>query len=137
MKNHRSLLLVPELIKLSLGKDSLLDSERVCGIVTVLKEIYEGMELRSILWAYLANLEKFAAQTSMKIEHCGDISTSSVEALRYHFEKILKRKLSVSVKYTNDLIAGIRICIADLVIENSIAGVLSAYKKSIKSIGTK
>ncbi|MDR2629122.1 MAG: F0F1 ATP synthase subunit delta [Puniceicoccales bacterium] len=133
MKNHRSLL-VAELVRLSLGKDSLLDYERVCGVITVLKEIYGGRELISILCAYLAALEKFVAQTSMKIEHCGDLSSSSIEALRSHFEKILKRKLSVSVEYTNNLIAGIRIFIADLVIENSIAGVLNAYKKSM---GTK
>ncbi|MDR1528277.1 MAG: F0F1 ATP synthase subunit delta [Puniceicoccales bacterium] len=134
MKNHRLQLLVPELVKLSLGKDSLLDNERVEGIITVLKEIYEGRELRSILCAYLVALERFVTQTSMKIEHCGTLSPSSIEALRSHFEKILGRRLDISVAYANDLIAGIRIFIGDLVVENSIAGVLNAYKKSM---GTK
>ncbi|MDR0742356.1 MAG: F0F1 ATP synthase subunit delta [Puniceicoccales bacterium] len=133
MKNHRSQLLVPELTKLSLGKDSLLDNERVGGVITVLKEIYEGKELKSILYLYLSTLEKFVAQTSMKIEHCGVLSSSSIEALQSHFEKTLERRLSVTVEYANDLIAGIRIFIADFVIENSIAGVLSAYKKSMGS----
>ncbi|MDR2603647.1 MAG: F0F1 ATP synthase subunit delta [Puniceicoccales bacterium] len=131
MKNHRLQLLVPKLVKLSLGKDSLLDAERVCGVITVLKEIYEGRGLKSVLCAYLAALEKFVTQTSMKIEHCGTLSSSSMESLRSHFEKILGRKLSVSVEHIDDLIAGIRIFIADLVIENSIAGTLNAYKKSI------
>ncbi|MDR1173717.1 MAG: F0F1 ATP synthase subunit delta [Puniceicoccales bacterium] len=134
MKNHRFQLLVPELVKLSLGKDSLLDSERVGEVIAVLKEIYGGRGLKSILCAYLAALEKFVVQTSMKIEHCGDLSSSSIEALRSHFEKALGKRLSVSVECSNDLIAGIRIFIADLVIENSIAGVLNAYKKSM---GTK
>ncbi|MDR1457384.1 MAG: F0F1 ATP synthase subunit delta [Puniceicoccales bacterium] len=134
MKNHRLRLLVSKLAKLSLGKDSLLDTERVRGVITILKEIYEGRELKSMLCAYLVALEKFVTQTSMKIEHCGILPDSSVESLRSHFEKILERKLSVSVEHINDLIAGIRIFITDLVIENSIAGVLNAYKKSI---GTK
>ncbi|MDR2432628.1 MAG: F0F1 ATP synthase subunit delta [Puniceicoccales bacterium] len=134
MKNHRLQLLVAKLAKLSLGKDSSLDTERVCGIIAVLKEIYEGRELRSILCAYLAAIEKFVTQTSMKIEHCGTLSSSSIETLRSHFEKILGKRLSVFVESSDDLIAGIRIFISDLVFENSIAGVLNAYKKSI---GTK
>jgi F0F1-type ATP synthase delta subunit len=131
VKNHRLQSLGIELVKLSLGEDSLLDYERVLGTITVLKELYEKKELKAVLCSYLTALEKFITQTSMKIEHCGNLSTSSAEILRSHFEKTLGRKLSVSVELTNDLIAGIRISIADLVIENSIAGTLNSYKKSM------
>ncbi|MDR1890561.1 MAG: F0F1 ATP synthase subunit delta [Puniceicoccales bacterium] len=133
MKNHRLQSLGYDLVKLSLGEDSLLDYERVSKVIAVLKEVYEERELKSVLCSYLTALEKFITQTSMKIEHCGDLPNSSVEILRSHFEKILKRKLLVSVECTDDLIAGIRISIADLIIENSIAGTLNAYKKSMET----
>jgi F0F1-type ATP synthase delta subunit len=121
------------LVEISLDGQSLLDISRVHALVIVLKETYEGVELKRILSAYLSALGKFIAATTLRIEHCGEISPHAIAMIKSHFEKLMGRNLFVHTESDDSLIAGIRISVGDMVIEHSIAGTLNAYARQIRS----
>ncbi|MDR2737723.1 MAG: F0F1 ATP synthase subunit delta [Puniceicoccales bacterium] len=122
------------LVEISLSEDGTLDCERMSCVVGVLGENYKGTQLRSILSAYLSELERFAAHTRLKIEYCGNLTEAGVDAMRSHFEKILGRKLNMELQRLDTLISGIRVTVGDFVIENSIAGTLDAYRNSMANL---
>ncbi|MDR1595736.1 MAG: F0F1 ATP synthase subunit delta [Puniceicoccales bacterium] len=117
-----------ELVTISLDEHSLLSGERVSAAISSFKDLWDGVRLKYVLKAYLTALEKFVARTTLKIEHCGSISPNGVALVKAHFEKLFGRTLSLRTEVCPQLIAGIRISIGDLVIENSIAAVLDGYK---------
>jgi F0F1-type ATP synthase delta subunit len=103
--------------------------ERGMAVVRALGEAYSGKHLRRVLSAYLKKMELFIAESTLKIEHCGELPESMVEEIGAHFEKLLHRKLFLKTKERRSLIAGLRITVADVVLENSVASVLHSYGK--------
>jgi F0F1-type ATP synthase delta subunit len=118
------------LVKISTGADGMLDESRVRAVVKVLAEGDGPGPLR----AYLGELEKFVAASTLRLEYCGELSDGGVESLIAHFEGKLGRRLAVIVEFNDALIAGLRVSVADTVVENSIAATLESYRGSTRRL---
>jgi F0F1-type ATP synthase delta subunit len=119
-----------DLVKISIGADGHLDEVRVGAVLRVLGET-TAHGLKSTLVAYLRELEKFVAATTVYLEHCGELSAGAAESLLAHFEGMLGRRLLITVVENDTLIAGLRVSVDDLVVEYSVAGTLEAYRRAI------
>jgi F0F1-type ATP synthase delta subunit len=133
MKHRASKAFIDELLRMSVGKDSLPSDERIVAILRVLGEMYQGNVLRNILNKYLSGLENLIARLTLKIEHSGVLPDASINAIRSHIEGLFNRKLLLKVRENASLIAGIRLTVNDFIIENSIVAMLDAYKNSLKA----
>ena len=119
------------LINLSLCPDGGLDENRVLYIIDALAENIKEKDLVIVLNRYFSAIKKYCDEHILKIYHCGDISFDQISNIRSNFELRFGKSFEVSVEEDQNVIAGIRVQIDDLVFENSIALALNNYKVSL------
>lgn len=127
-RRHRAI--AKKLVDLSKDDDGLLSEDRV-------REVLKGLTdsrragLRGILKAYLFFVKREIRESSIRVEHAGELAPDVLESIREALSREYGRKLRVTEQANPELIAGVRIQVGDDVINNSVAGRLAALESTI------
>ncbi len=121
-----------KLVELSLGNDGRLSDERVQGVLQVLRErppsnlkpTFHFLHIK-VLKLYLYYVKQEIRNSEAVVEHAGRISSEIFESIEQMLSTRYGRVITSQRRENPNLIAGIRVSIADDVFESSIAGNLT------------
>ena len=122
--------LAPKLVELS-RENGLVTSAGVESVLSGLK----SMELRNkkaVLKAFLAAVKKSLREQTLTVEYAGDISSEALEKITSKYEAEYARKFETITKENAELIAGVRVSVADDVFDASVAGRLKALASQVQ-----
>lgn len=84
-----------------------------------------------ILKVYHRRIATELAKTNAVVEHSGQISDSILGSISGALSQKYKRVINATARHNDDLIAGLRVRIADDVYESTVAGQLDALANSL------
>ena len=119
------------LIALSLDRDGTVSAQRAMAVVKTLCES-RPRELRALLKAYVAGLERCLAQSEARIEYAGALDKAALDALLASLRKRYGRALRPVVVENRQLIAGVRARVGDDVYDNNLASRLAALQEALQ-----
>ncbi len=122
--------LAKQLTALSLGSDGAVDPERVAGVLAYLDK-HQPAQLVTVLKAYHRRIERELQKTNAVVEHAGEVSSEVLAAIGGALTQKYKRSIATSAARNDDLIAGLRVRIADDVYESTVAGQLDDLAASV------
>lgn len=127
--NHHIKEYARKLTSLSLGADGTVSEERVSAVLEALR-IDPPASYKKILQAYLGYIRREVEKSTARIEYAGTISPETVASIEKSMSARYDRKITATTVENPDLIAGLRIRVADDVFESSISGQLKQLAKS-------
>ena len=113
--------LARKLVGLSLGEDGRLSEERVQGVLQALRE-RPPSHLKQVLKLYLHYVKQEIRKSEAIVEYAGSIGPETLESIENMLSARYGRVITSRGRENPDLIAGVRVSIADDVFESSIAG---------------
>ena len=111
--------LIPRLLSLSRDRHGLLSEQKVGPLLTALKKAVPWPLLKPLLQKYQRAIRQTLGQEQAVIEHAGDIKKDTIKTLKAALEKRYNRPIQITARDCPELIAGLRICIANDVYEVS------------------
>mgnify|MGYP005838974413 CR=1 FL=1 len=111
------------LAQISLNEEGAVDGERVAAVLECLKQ-EPPKGFRKILQHYKNYIAQALGNTHATIEHAGNIEASTVGTIQKALSSRFDRSIQVSSSSNPDLIAGIRVTLADHVWEQSVSNSL-------------
>lgn len=118
-----------KLLRLSLDGDDL-SEERVLAVLETLRRKPPPRH-RSILQAYLHEIRRQLKKSQAIIEYAGEPTTEQIEAIVQSLCGKYHRTVTPVPRENRELIAGIRVFIADDVYDLSVAGRLAALARAV------
>ena len=112
-----------KLTQISLNKEGAVDSERATAVLECLRQ-EPPKGVRKILQHYKNYIAQELGKTHATIEHAGDLEASTVGKIQESLSGRFNRSIQVSSSSNPDLIAGIRVTLADHVWEQSVSNSL-------------
>ncbi len=128
--SKQSTQLAKQLAELSLSSEGAVDAERVAGVLAYLEKHPPAQPL-AVLKAYHRRIAQELAKSNAVVEHAGEISTDVLAAIGGALTQKYKRQVAATGKRNDDLIAGLRVRIADDVYESTVSGQLDALAASV------
>ncbi|GAB5558867.1 MAG: hypothetical protein SynsKO_05140 [Synoicihabitans sp.] len=122
--------LVKQLTTLSLDADGAVDGEKVAGVLAYLEKHPPGSPM-GVLKAYRRRIANELGKTNAVVEHSGQISDNILGSISGALSQKYKRSINATARPNADLIAGLRVRIADDVYESTVAGQLDALANSL------
>lgn len=122
--------LAPKLLELS-KEDGLVTSAGVEKVLSGLRET-KLRDLKAVLKAYLDTVKKAVREQTITVEYAGAISPEALKQISEKYEAQYDRKLEVVTEENEELIAGIRVSVADDVYDASVAGRLQALATQVQ-----
>ena len=122
--------LAPKLVELS-REDGLVTSAGVDKVLSGLREM-KLSNAQAVLKAYLALVKKAIREQTITVEHAGAISPEAIQQISEKYGAQYGRKLEVTTKEAPELIAGVRVSVADDVYDASVAGRLQALATQVQ-----
>lgn len=122
--------LAKQLTALSLGRDGAVDPERVTGVLAYLEK-HQPAQLMTVLKAYRRRIERELQKTNAVVEHAGEVSSEVLAAIGGALTQKYRRSIATSASRNDDLIAGLRVRVADDVYESTVAGQLDTLAASV------
>ena len=122
--------LAEKLLELS-KEDGLVTSAAVENVLAGLR----SMTLRdpkAVLKAYLALVKKAVREQTITVEYAGTLSEESLSKVTAQYEADYGRKLETVTKEVPELIAGLRVSVADDVYDASVAGRLATLASQVQ-----
>jgi hypothetical protein len=127
-RKHRDF--AKKLARLSVGTDGQIDGAYVNGVLEALRP-YHPRLLRALLKTYLSYLEIEDRHSRLLYEYAGVIGPDELAALGAHFNQKYGRPLRLELKSSDNLLAGLRVSIADDVYEFSAASRLATLRTAL------
>lgn len=118
-----------QLTQLSLDSDGRVSPERVSALLETLKQ-KSPPKLARILKLFAYYLSKEVKRGELKIEYAGSLGNSTTAELQAAFSKKYGCELTVVAQECSDLIAGLRVHVADDVYDSSVKGRLAALAQA-------
>ena len=118
------------LVTVSLDETGRVSSERVEAILQTLAS-KPPRHLKSILKLFLYYIRHELRKSEAVVEHAGAISPETMARLEDFLSERYQRRITASSRANRDLIAGLRVSIADDVFDTSIAGQLATLAQSV------
>ncbi len=122
--------LIKQLTAFSLDAEGAVDAEKVAGVLAYLEKHPTGSPMR-MLKAYHRRISTELAKTNAIVEHSGEISDSILGSISGALSQKYKRAINATARPNDDLIAGLRVRIADDVYESTVSGQLDALANSL------
>jgi len=113
--------LANKLLQLSRDEKETLSSKEVSKVLTAVKKQFPLYQLRPLLKYYLKMVKQALRQEQATIEYAGTIASSDTDSIAKLLSKHYNCAITITEKITPELIAGIKIHIADDVYDTSIA----------------
>lgn len=114
-------ILANKLLQLSRDEKKTLSSKEVSRVLTAVKKQFPHYQLRPLLKCYLKMVKQALHQEQAIIEYAGTIASSDTDLITKLLSKHYNRAITITEKNTPELIAGIKIHIADDIYDTSIA----------------
>jgi hypothetical protein len=127
-RKHRDF--AKKLARLSVGADGQIDPAHVNGVIEALHS-YQPRVRRALLKSYLHFLTIEDRRGCLRYEYAGVIGPGELAALNQHFNQKYRRPLRLELQARDDLLAGVRVCIADDVYEYSAANRLNTLRTAL------
>ncbi len=118
-----------KLVQLSLD-DGTVSEEKVEAILAVLAE-NPPRRFKPILKQYLRIIKQEIRKSQAVVEHCGELGEETLRNLESRLTARYSRTIQVTTRENPDLIAGIRVSIADDVYDISLAGQLETLASAV------
>ena len=109
--------LAKKLVELSLDKREV-SSEKVSEVIETLSA-NPPRKHKALLASYKKFIEREIAKYTAKLEHAGPISKDALSSVQTFLENNTGRNIQVQTKENQELLAGIRVTLADDVYEDS------------------
>jgi F-type H+-transporting ATPase subunit delta len=122
--------LAKQLAELSLDADGAVDAERVAGVLAYLEKHQPAQPL-AVLKAYHRRIERELQKSHAVVEHAGDVSEAVLGAIGGALTQKYQRHISATATRNDELIAGLRVRIADDVYESTVSGQLDTLAASV------
>ena len=122
--------LAKQLSQLSLGSDGCIEAERVTGVLAYLDK-HPPAHPMAVLKAYHRLISRELAKSNAIVEHAGEISATTLSAIGGALSQKHKRAIATTALRNDELIAGLRVRLADDVYESTVAGQLDALAASV------
>jgi F-type H+-transporting ATPase subunit delta len=119
-----------KLLYLSKDENSNLSEQRIKSILQILSNL-PPTRLTPILKLYLKNLKNELQKNRAIIENAGKLSQKTINSIKQTLSQKYNRTITVTQRDNPDLIAGLRIRIADDLYDLSIAGRLQTIAQNI------
>jgi|TARA_B100001093_G_C26748107_1_gene979827 F-type H+-transporting ATPase subunit delta len=116
--NRKQIEFAKKLLEISI-EDGEVNPERVSAILEELKK-NPPAKYPKVLRAYLKLVKKEIKKYTAVLEHSGAISDKAILELGKELFEIYGRRIHVTTKSSEELIAGVRVSVGDDVYENSI-----------------
>lgn len=117
-----------KLLQLSFDKGHI-SEEKVSAILTTLKSS-PPRQFKSILQSYLKKIRIELRKENATIEHAGPLDISIINKIQTDLNKHYNRNITLSTKENSNLLAGIKIIVADDIWDSSVSGQLELLAKS-------
>lgn len=85
----------------------------------------------SVLKEFLKRVRREVANSTAEVEHAGELSASSLEAIQARFTAHYGRKISVASSQNDSLIAGLRVRVGCDVYDSSVAASLGKLQAAL------
>lgn len=118
--NSKLKILARKLLQLSRDEKGDLSSQQVSEVLALIKKQFPSRQLRLVLKHYLNAVKKALLQEQAIIEYAGTILPSEIDSIVKTLSQHYSRSITAIEKKVPELIAGIRIRIADDVYNTSI-----------------
>ena len=112
-----------KLTQISLNKEGAVDGERVTAVLECLKQ-KSPKGIRKILQYYKNYIAQELGKTHAVVEHAGDLHANTAGKIQESLSGRFNRSIQVSPISNPDLIAGVRVTLADHVWEQSVSNSL-------------
>ena len=122
--------LATKLLQLS-KEDGLVTSAAVEKVLSGLREL-NLRNSKAVLNAYLSLVKKAIREQTVTIEYAGSLTPEALKTIIAKYEEQYARKLEVVTQETPDLIAGVRVSVADDVYDASVAGRLQTLASQVQ-----
>lgn len=123
-------ILAERLVALS-TKDGLVTSAAVEEVLGGLREM-NLRDNKAVLKAYLELVKRAVREQTITIEYAGELSSDAQAKIVSKYEAQYDRKLETVTKEVPELIAGIRVSVADDVFDASVAGRLETLAAQVQ-----
>lgn len=120
-----------KLVALSLDEEGLVSESRVGEVLAALRQ-HPPRRPRTVLRLYLHGIEKALRETTVLVQHAGSLEAGTLETIRSTMAERYKRPLRADSRETPDLLAGIRVRVADDVYDASAAGRLARLAAEVR-----
>ncbi|MGJ3243367.1 MAG: F0F1 ATP synthase subunit delta [Opitutales bacterium] len=110
-----------KLVALSRAGDGLVDEGRVGEILAALRQ-HPPRRPKTVLKLYLHGIERALREGTALVEHAGPLESDALESIRSAMANTYDRPLRSESHENADLLAGIRVRVADDVYDASAAG---------------
>ncbi|MDQ8184713.1 F0F1 ATP synthase subunit delta [Pelagicoccus sp. SDUM812002] len=117
------------LLKISL-EDGEFSEERASAVLQYLEK-NPPRKYASVLKEYLKLVQREVANSTAAVEHAGELSSSAIEAIKAKFSAHYGRKISVTTRQNDSLIAGLRVRVGCDVYDSSVAGSLHELEATL------
>lgn len=113
-----------KLVAMSLGEDAVPSLERVNAVLQALSA-KPPRHYKRVLKLYLHYIKAELKKSQAVIQHAGELSASALASIEADLTKLYGRQINATAQHNPELIGGIRIHIADDVIDDSVLGRLN------------
>ncbi len=111
-------------------EDGLVSPEKVDAVLGALTE-KPPRRLKALLKQYLHCIKQEIRKSQAVVEHSGEIGEETLQDLQTRLSTRYGRTISVSARENRDLIAGLRVSVADDVYDVSLAGQLESLARDV------
>jgi F-type H+-transporting ATPase subunit delta len=125
--NRKQVEFARKLLQLSLDNGEVKE-DRVAAILKSLEK-NPPSKLPTVLRIFLSLVKKEIKKYSAHLEYAGSVSDASIKVLESNLSEIYGRKIYVTATENKDLIAGVRVSVADDVYENSVISRMRPLRK--------
>ena len=119
-----------KLVELS-TKDGLVTSAAVDEVLGGLREM-KLRDHKAVLKAYLELVKRAVREQTITVEYAGELSSDALAKIVAKYEAQYDRKLETVTQKVPELIAGVRVSVADDVFDASVAGRLEALAAQVQ-----
>jgi len=119
-----------QLTALSLDAEGAVDPAKVVGVLQYLEK-HPPVSPLGVLKAYHRRISIELAKANAIVEHAGSISDTILGSIAGAFSQKYRRSITATARQNDDLIAGLRVRIADDVYESTVSGQLDTLANSL------
>jgi F-type H+-transporting ATPase subunit delta len=127
--SHEQTRFVKSLVQLSL-ENGKVSGERVAAVLETLRT-RPPRQLKPLLKEYLRRIRQEVARSTLVVESAATVSEETLQALVVWASSRTGRPMDVDARLNPDLIAGLRLQIADTVIEKNVSNDLNRLQLAI------
>lgn len=119
-----------KLVKLSIGEDGVPSQERVKAVLEALAAKPPSRH-KNVLKLFLHYMKAELKKSQATVQHAGELSATALASIETELTKQYGRKITATAKANPELLGGLRIYVADDVIDDSVLGRLNALATQV------